>query len=89
MYCYTNGHEAVLTPMTTTTPLRPETGFDEHPPRHERPDGLSRAIPFPEPHVEKIRGVKLIALWFGLAAGAWCIAAGVGYGLYVVVQTVL
>lgn len=75
--------------MTTTTPLRPETGFDSRSPRPERPDGLSRGVPFPEPYVPKIRGLKLAAIWFGLAAGAWCVAAGVGYGLYVVVQSAL
>lgn len=75
--------------MTTTTPLRPETGFDNQTPRHERPDGRSRAIPFPEPQVDKIRGVKLVVLWIGLAAGAWCVAAGVGYGLYVAALSLL
>ena len=82
------------TPMNTTTPLRPQTdvtppeghGFAPHP---ERPDGLPRGNRFPAPHVEKIRGFRLIALWAGLAAGAWVVAAGAGYSLYVIVQSVL
>lgn len=52
----------------------------------ERPDGLDRGARFPEPPVEKIRGPKLVALWIALAAGAWIVAAGTGYGFYVVMQ---
>ncbi|WP_448203368.1 hypothetical protein [Azospirillum sp. sgz302134] len=76
--------------MNTTTPLRPKAaGFDDHRPHLARPDGLSRGVPFPEPHVEKIRGPKLLAIWAGLAAGAWGVVAGVGYGAYVVWQSII
>lgn len=80
--------------MRTTTTLSPESAAPEAvngllAPILERPDGLDRGVRFPEPSVEKIRGPKLIALWVGLAAGAWGVTAGVGYGFYVVVQSVL
>jgi len=82
-------------PMTTTTPLRPQADAiplkGEEPAllQPERPDGLPRGSRFPAPHVEKIRGARLLAVWAGLAAGAWVVAVGAGYGLYVVVQSVL
>ncbi|MDQ2106081.1 hypothetical protein [Azospirillum isscasi] len=80
--------------MNTTTPLRPQAdatprkgdGLAPHP---ERPDGLPRGSRFPAPHVEKLRGARLLAVWTGLAAGAWAVAVGAGYGLYVIVQSVL
>ena len=75
--------------MNTTTHLRPKTDFEGQLPHPERPDGRGRGRRFPDPQVTKIRGPKLIAIWVGLAAGAWCVAAGVGYGFYIVVQTLL
>ncbi|MBP2310856.1 hypothetical protein [Azospirillum soli] len=75
--------------MRTTTTLPHDPATDAHASVLERPDGLERGVKFPEPVVEKMRGPKLIALWVGLAAGAWGITAGVGYGFYVVVQSVL
>ena len=75
--------------MPTTTPLHTETGFDDQPPRPARPDGLSRGAAFPEPQVDRIHGVRLVAIWLGLAAAAWGVIAGVGYGLYVVVHAAL
>lgn len=75
--------------MRTTTTLPQDSATDAHASVLERPDGLDRGVRLPEPVVEKIRGPKLIALWIALAAGAWCVTAGVGYGVYVVVQTIL
>ncbi|WP_149163353.1 hypothetical protein [Azospirillum brasilense] len=81
--------------MTTTTPLRPQAdaiplkGEESALLQPERPDGLPRGSRFPAPHVEKIRGARLLAVWAGLAAGAWVVAVGAGYGLYVIVQSVL
>lgn len=53
----------------------------------ERPDGLDRGAGFPEPPVEKVRGPKLVALWIALAAGSWMVAAGAGYGFYIVLRS--
>ncbi|WP_237903312.1 hypothetical protein [Azospirillum brasilense] len=81
--------------MTTTTPLRPQAdatplkGEDSAPLHPERPDGLPRGARFPAPQVEKIRGARLLVVWAGLAAGAWAVAVGAGYGLYIIVQFVL
>ncbi|MFC5359727.1 hypothetical protein [Azospirillum himalayense] len=81
--------------MTTTTPLRPQAdatplkGEDSALLHPERPDGLPRGARFPAPQVEKIRGARLLVVWAGLAAGAWAVAVGAGYGLYVIVQSVL
>ncbi|KAA0683417.1 hypothetical protein [Roseomonas genomospecies 6] len=80
--------------MSTTTPLRPHADAttpkgDGPTPLPERPDGLPRGSRFPAPRVEAIRGPRLVAIWVGLAAGAWAVAVGAGYGLYVVVQSVL
>lgn len=48
-----------------------------------------RGTPFTEPQVEKLRGLRLIALWTALTAGAWAVLGGAGYGLYVVVHSLL
>ncbi|GAA4251820.1 hypothetical protein GCM10022293_24210 [Azospirillum formosense] len=75
-----------MRPQADTAPL---TGEEPALLQPERPDGLPRGSRFPAPQVEKIRGARLLAVWAGLAAGAWAVAVGAGYGLYVIVQSVL
>lgn len=79
--------------MSSATHLLPdpETSPPKSPRRArlERPDGLDRVTKFPEPRVKKIRGAKLVGIWIGLAAAAWMVAVGVGYGFFVVARTVL
>ncbi|MCG5240367.1 hypothetical protein [Azospirillum doebereinerae] len=48
-----------------------------------------RGTPFPEPRVDKLRGLRLVALWTTLTLGAWAVLGGAGYGLYVVVHSFL
>lgn len=48
-----------------------------------------RGTPFPDPRIDKLRGLRLIALWTVLTAGAWAVLGGAGYGLYVVVNSLL
>lgn len=50
------------------------------------PPGL---LPLPPAGEPKMRGMKLVAVWAGLALGAWGAVAGLGYGLYWLVQALL
>ena len=43
----------------------------------------------PAPHPEKMRGLRLVAVWVGLTAGSWAVLGGAGYGLYTVVGSLL
>jgi hypothetical protein len=49
----------------------------------------SRGAQLPEPHVQKMRGPKLVLLWLVLMAGAWLLLGGIGYGLYVAGRSLL
>ncbi|CAO3406195.1 hypothetical protein [Azospirillum largimobile] len=49
--------------------------------------GLGSAGPGAGP--EKMRGVRLVAVWVGLTAGAWAVLGGAGYGLYIALHTLL
>ena len=48
-----------------------------------------RGTPFPDPQVEKMRGLRLVMLWTALTVGAWAVLGGAGYGLYVLVHSFL
>lgn len=50
---------------------------------------VGRGTPFPDPQIDKLRGLRLIALWTVLTAGAWAVLGGAGYGLYIVVNSLL
>jgi hypothetical protein len=41
------------------------------------------------PGPEKMRGIRLLAVWIGLTAGAWAVLGGAGYGLYIALRTLL
>ncbi|KAA0597155.1 hypothetical protein FZ942_08610 [Azospirillum lipoferum] len=43
----------------------------------------------PAPGPEKMRGLRLIAVWVGLTAGSWAVLGGAGYGLYTLVGSLL
>ncbi|WP_148219207.1 hypothetical protein [Azospirillum sp. B510] len=43
----------------------------------------------PAPAPEKMRGLRLIAVWVGLTAAAWAVLGGAGYGLYSLVASLL
>lgn len=43
----------------------------------------------PAPGPEKMRGLRLIAVWVGLTAGSWAVLGGAGYGLYTLVSSLL
>ncbi|WP_247876092.1 hypothetical protein [Azospirillum sp. TSH100] len=38
---------------------------------------------------EKMRGLRLIAVWVGLTVGSWAVLGGAGYGLYALVGSLL
>lgn len=50
------------------------------------PPGL---LPPPHAGEPKMRGLRLMAVWAGLALGAWAAVAGLGYGLYALIQALL
>ncbi|SMH58946.1 hypothetical protein [Azospirillum agricola] len=79
-------------PSTIALPPEPDTGETaalsaESRLLHGRQGG--RGTPFPDPQVKKLRGLRLIALWTLLTAGAWAVLGGAGYGLYVLVHSML
>ncbi len=79
--------------MTSTIILPPEHETGEnaalHHPAGPPPRRSGRGTPFPEPHVDKMRGGRLIVLWTALTVGAWAVLGGAGYGLYVLVHSFL
>lgn len=59
----------------------------------EAPSSREPLVPiapfYSEPATERLRGARLLAVWVGLAAAAWAVFGGIGYGLYLVVENVL
>lgn len=51
--------------------------------------GLPPGLPPPHAGEATMRGLRLVAVWVGLALGAWAAVAGLGYGLYALVQALL
>ncbi|PWC78182.1 hypothetical protein TSH64_28555 [Azospirillum sp. TSH64] len=43
----------------------------------------------PAPGPEKMRGLKLVAVWVGLTVGSWAVLGGAGYGLYTLAGSLL
>ncbi|WP_247872424.1 hypothetical protein [Azospirillum sp. TSO35-2] len=48
---------------------------------------LRRGEPCPLPGPEKMRGLRLVAVWVALTAASWAVLGGAGYGLYALVQS--
>lgn len=75
---------------TLTDPVLPSSAKGENVGvQDNRPALPPDLLPPPHPHVPKMRGMKLMAVWIGLALGAWGVVAGLGYGLYALIQTLL
>jgi len=79
--------------MSSTIALPPDPDTGETAPLPNGVGALARhggrGSPFPDPQIDKLRGLRLIALWTVLTAGAWAVLGGAGYGLYVVVNSLL
>ncbi|MBP2298068.1 hypothetical protein [Azospirillum picis] len=52
-------------------------------------DGTKRTTPFPPAPRERMRGLRLVAVWVGLTAGSWAVLGGAGYGFYSLVRSLL
>ncbi|CAO3419141.1 hypothetical protein [Azospirillum doebereinerae] len=74
-------HETGQSTLLPTTVLNSGTGAPVH--------NGGRGTPFPEPQVDKMRGLRLVTLWTALTVGAWAVLGGAGYGLYIVVHSLL
>ncbi|MDR6771199.1 hypothetical protein [Azospirillum sp. BE72] len=76
---------SLTTPESTIAqPLRPGHAASGRPADRS---GLGAAGPGAGP--EKMRGIRLLAVWIGLTAGAWAVLGGAGYGLYIALRTLL
>lgn len=80
--------------MSITSLTPPEKTIAQ--PRHSGQAGLlrlegrtGRHPADPDPGSEKMRGLRLVAVWVGLTAASWAVLGGAGYGLYAVVGSLL
>ncbi|ANC91012.1 hypothetical protein A6A40_03335 [Azospirillum humicireducens] len=78
-----------ITSLTTPAPAIAQPRHPGHAASVRPADrsGLGSAGPGDGP--EKMRGVRLLAVWIGLTAGAWAVLGGAGYGLYIALHTLL
>jgi hypothetical protein len=79
------------TPMSITSLTTPDQTIAQphHPGQAANGRAADRMGKSPAPRPEKMRGLRLIAVWVGLTAGSWAVLGGAGYGLYTVVSSLL